>query len=68
MKLIALYSRLFERGHLYNILAGKMQTFTKNFFNQSNFKSTLYQAKLSAKVIEISIENEKKIVVKKKKL
>ena len=41
--------------------------FTKNFFT-SNFKSTLYQAKLLAKVIEISIENEKKIVVKKKKL
>ena len=42
--------------------------FTKNFFNQSNFKSTLYQVKLLAKVIELSIENEKKIVVKKKKL
>ena len=41
--------------------------FTKNFFT-SNFNCTLYQAKLLAKVIEISIENEKKIVVKKKKL
>ena len=66
-RLIALYSWSFERGHLYNILAEKMQMFTKNFFNQWNFKSTLYQAKLLLKVIETSIENEKKIVVKKKK-
>ena len=66
-RLIALYSRSLERGHLYNILAEKMQMFTKNLLNQSNFKSTLYQAKPLAKVIEIIIENENKIVVKKKK-
>ena len=35
-----------------------MQMFTKNFLT-SNFKSTLYQAKLLAKVIEISMEHEK---------
>ena len=40
--------------------------FTKIFFT-SNFKSTLYQAKLLAKVIEIRLKM-KKIVVKKKKL
>ena len=40
--------------------------FTKKFFT-SNFKSTLYQAKLLAKVTEIRLKM-KKIVVKKKKL
>ena len=39
--------------------------FTKNFLT-SNFKSTLYQAKLLAKVIEISMEHEK-ICCKEKK-